>query len=450
MKRAMRAANIGTVRVLCALALAASCLSTGRCDLPHGRTGRILVVVDADEVLRTHSRLLNSLQDKGFELDRRLASEDDLPILSDGEYLYDGIALLCPTAAGMEKKLPLSHLTRFVDAGNSLFLAASHKYSKYTGKVAESIGLDLSHKSHMMIDHHNVAEVFDDESHTFINAGGRSKSHFLFGDAASPDAGPIVFSGPGATLFTDNELIDSVIWGSGSSFAHSPSEPIIKVPRIAGSGSVLAGALSTRVGSRAVYFGSMDALSDAVFDVAGNAHETAMTSLFAWTYGYTGVLRTANVLHSSEESTGAASRGYRVKDIVSFSIDIQSWNGNTSSWLPYEADDVQIEFTMMNPWVRTRLSAVGNSNGTFTATIPVPDQIGVYKFSIQYFRPGVSPISMQEVVPVRPFFHNEYERFIPMAFPYYVSSFSMLIGVCLLGLVLLYGGTAGVVQTKID
>lgn len=41
-------------------------------------------------------------------------------------------------------------------------------------------------------------------------------------------------------------------------------------------------------------------------------------------------------------------------------------------------------------------------------------------------------------VPVRPFRHNEYERFVPAAYPYYASAFSMLAGFILFGFVFLY------------
>lgn len=41
-------------------------------------------------------------------------------------------------------------------------------------------------------------------------------------------------------------------------------------------------------------------------------------------------------------------------------------------------------------------------------------------------------------VSVRPLQHTQYERFIPSAYPYYVSSFSMMIGVFLFSFVFLY------------
>ncbi len=41
-------------------------------------------------------------------------------------------------------------------------------------------------------------------------------------------------------------------------------------------------------------------------------------------------------------------------------------------------------------------------------------------------------------VPVRPFKHNEYERFLECAYPYYTSALSMMLGFFVLGFFYLY------------
>lgn len=403
------------------------------------RTNAVLVVIENDSVRETHSRFIDSLVSIGKKIEVILASTEKLNLLQDGEYAYDAVVLLCPTADKMESRLPVTSLIRFVDSGGNLFLAAAQDYSWYTEKVAESIGVDLQPRNFKTTDHQQIFEALDDGSHTYIRAGGHVESKFLFGSAEATSGNDIVFSGPAASLFGDNELIDNVIWGSGSCYG-SNGKPLVKIPRVAGNGCVLGAALSTRTGSRAAYFGSFDALSNAVFDKAGKKHEEAMTSFLAWTLGHAGVLRAVNLKHSSIDDSGEVANEYRVKDTINFSVDIQQWDGAKKIWKAYAADDIQIEFVMLNPWVRQRLQYSGHVNGTYTTEIPVPDQIGVYKFSIQYFRPGVSPIVMSHVVPVRPYLHNEYERFIGMATPYYVASFSMLIGVFVLGIVVLYGG----------
>lgn len=423
---------------ICMQLLLAACLTATATAL-QPPTNAVLVVFEEETVLKTHSRFIDSLTAIGKTIEVRPASAGSIDLSADGQYLYDAVVLLCPTAPKMEKKLPVGTLIRFVDSGRNLFVTAGHDFSDYTSKVAASIGVDLDSRKNKVTDHQKVFEKADDGTHTFIRAGGLVRSRHLFGDD-NIKGEDIVFTGPGATLFTDNELVDNVIPGSGSCYStDGSSKSMTKIPRVAGAACVLAAAVSTRTGSRASYFGSFEALSNNVFDKAGKQHEQAMTSFLAWTLGYRGVLRTQNLIHSSVENDGETPNEYRVKDKIKFSIDVQEWDGDKGEWTAYVADDIQVEFAMLNPWVRQRLSYTGNPRGTYTATIPVPDQIGVYKFNIQYFRPGVSPIMVSKVVPVRPYLHNEYERFILMASPYYAGSFSMLIGVFLMGLVVLFG-----------
>ena len=62
------------------------------------------------------------------------------------------------------------------------------------------------------------------------------------------------------------------------------------------------------------------------------------------------------------------------------------------------------------------------------AAAQVPDVYGIYKFRVQYRRPGLSVLSLSDQVSIRPFRHNEYERFISAAFPYYTSYFVIMAG----------------------
>lgn len=53
---------------------------------------------------------------------------------------------------------------------------------------------------------------------------------------------------------------------------------------------------------------------------------------------------------------------------------------------------------------------------------------GIYKFRVHYRRPGLTVLSLSDQVSIRPFRHNEYERFIGAASPYYLSAFTIMAG----------------------
>ena len=68
----------------------------------------------------------------------------------------------------------------------------------------------------------------------------------------------------------------------------------------------------------------------------------------------------------------------------------------------------------------------------------LPDVYGIFKFVVDYNRLGYSHIHLEEQVPIRPFRHDEYERFIVAAYPYYSGILSVMAGFFVFGLSVLY------------
>ena len=129
-------------------------------------------------------------------------------------------------------------------------------------------------------------------------------------------------------------------------------------------------------------------------------------------------------------------------------------------WVPYIASDVQLEVIQLE--TKLRLELKPNELGVYEVT--ARRQLGTlteregYRLSLQYptkraftssesitCGEGACPVlcilpadtgrccsySAIEVVQqltVRPFRHDEFERFVVAAFPYYVSSFAMMAG----------------------
>lgn len=114
-------------------------------------------------------------------------------------------------------------------------------------------------------------------------------------------------------------------------------------------------------------------------------------------------------------------------------------------WVPFQNNDVQLEFIRLDPFVRTTLV---NKNGNFEAQYQLPDVYGIFKFEVDYNRVGYTHLFSSTQVSVRPLQHTEYDRFIPAAFPYYASAFSMMLGVFLFSFIQLYHNDAPSVEQK--
>jgi oligosaccharyltransferase complex subunit beta len=106
---------------------------------------------------------------------------------------------------------------------------------------------------------------------------------------------------------------------------------------------------------------------------------------------------------------------------------------------PWSAAGSYIDFVNLNQTSKPKPTPQGN----FSARVRIPDVYGAFKWVLHYRRPGYSYLDLSEQVPVRPFRHDEYERFIPQAFPYYASALGMMAGFFALSLAFLYSAPPG-------
>jgi oligosaccharyltransferase complex subunit beta len=53
---------------------------------------------------------------------------------------------------------------------------------------------------------------------------------------------------------------------------------------------------------------------------------------------------------------------YRIKDELGFAVRLEEWRRSAAEgggWVPFEADDVQVELRMLDPYVRKALKHLG-------------------------------------------------------------------------------------------
>lgn len=117
---------------------------------------------------------------------------------------------------------------------------------------------------------------------------------------------------------------------------------------------------------------------------------------------------------------------------------IEEFDGVSKQWVPYTRGDVQLELTMLDPHVRLPLSPSPSSPGVHSASFQLPDVYGVYKFVIEHRRIGYSNLDVAAQVSVRPFRHDEFDRFIGQAYPYYTAAFTIMAAFFTFGIVFLY------------
>ncbi|CAL5385689.1 unnamed protein product [Camellia sinensis] len=389
---------------------------------------RILVLLDDLAIRSSHSIFLNSLQSRGFDLDFKLADDPKISLHRYGQYLYDGLILFSPTVERFGGSIDLAAIIDFVDAGHDLIMGADSSASNLIREIATECGVDFDEvecrhydPGAMVIDHIGYAVSDTDGDHTLIASDEFIQSEVLLG--SKKIEAPVLFRGIGHSLHTANNLVLNVLSVSPSAYSANPKGKLANPPSLIGSAISLVSIVQARNNARILISGSLSMFSNRFFrsgvQKAGSpikhlksGNEQLLTELSKWIFHERGHLKAMNVRHHKVGEADEPAM-YRINDDLEYSVEIYEWSG--ASWEPYNANDVQVQFYMMSPYVLKTLSADHK----------VPDVYGVFQFKVEYQRLGYTRLSLSKQIPVRPFRHNEYERFIPTAFPYYGASFSM-------------------------
>ena len=181
-----------------------------------------------------------------------------------------------------------------------------------------------------------------------------------------------------------------------------------------GSSLTLAAANQALNGARMLAAGSLEALKL-------TANKEWITNVLSWTFCQRALLRARDLYHHKLGETHSP-RMYREKDQMVVGITIEEL-GIDGQWRPFPAKDLQLEYVMLDPHVRAYMEFVGDHH---RLEFKVPDVYGIFKFRIEYNRLGYNPILVEQVAPIRNYRHNDYDRFLFCAYPYYASCFVTL------------------------
>lgn len=400
-------------------------------DSPKGR--RVLVLLDDLATKSSHSLYFRSLQSRGYDLDFKLADDPKIGLQRYGQYLYDGLILFCPATERFGGSLDQAAILDFVDSGHDLIIAADANASDLIREIATECGVDFDEDPlAVVVDHIGYAVSDTEGDHTLIAADDFIDSSVILGDKKIE--APVLFQGIGHSLNPSNNLVLKVLAASPSAYSANPKSKLSNPPSLTGSAISLVSVVQARNNARVLITGSLSLFSNRLFrssvQKAGSStrHEKAgneqfLTEISKWIFHERGHLKAVNVKHNLVGEADEPAM-YRITDDLEYSVEIYEWSG--SSWEPYVSDDVQVQFYMMSPYVMKTLST--DKKGVYSTSFKVPDVYGVFQFKLEYQRLGYTSLSLSKQIPVRPFRHNEYERFIPAAYPYYGAAFSMMAG----------------------
>ncbi|GER50391.1 glycosyltransferase 48 kDa subunit-like protein [Striga asiatica] len=372
---------------------------------------RVLVLLDDLAIKSSHSIFFDSLRGRGYDLNFKLADDPKLALKRYGQYLYDAVIVFSPNVERFGGSVDAASLLEFVDSGRDMILAADKSASELIREIAVECGVDFDEDpASMVIDHTSYAVSESDGDHTLLASDDFIQSEVILG--RKKIEAPVLFRGIGHSINPANNLVLKVLSASSAAYSANPKSMLSSAPTLTGSGISLVSIVQARNNARILISGSLSMFSNRFFrsgvQKAGTAskheksgNEQFLTELSKWVFHERGHLKAVNVKHHKAGLKDEPSM-YRIKDDLEYSVEVYEWSGK--SWEPYVADDLQ---------------------GLYYTSFKVPDVYGVFQFKVEYQRLGYTSLSLAKQIPVRPFRHNEYERFITAAYPYYGASFSM-------------------------
>jgi oligosaccharyltransferase complex subunit beta len=412
---------------------------------------KTLVLVDSLDIKTTHSQFFEILQQRGYDLDIKLASDSKNALTTYGEYNYDKLIILAPATEELGGELSTKSILDFVDSNHDVIIVSSNVLSEPLREVARESGIDFDDDETTVIDHFNYNVAMDEGNHATIVADNFIDRKIILASKPSP----VLYKGLAMAFQDDSKMYIPILTGSETSYSFTEDQ-IDDDPHVAGKSTILVAGLQARNGARMTFIGSLDMLSDKFFNskfkrfnvngspIEGKAgNKEFVIELTKWALRERGVLRHRDIYHHKINETEMPDV-YRIGDHIEYNVIIEEYTDG--KWVPYIADDIQIELVMLDPYIRTFLKHV--KDGKYTVQMRVPDVYGVFKFKVDYRRVGYTSLTYTDQIVIRPLRINEYERFIEKAFPYYASVFSMMIGFLIFGIVFLY--TKEDVKHKVD
>ncbi|CAH3035687.1 unnamed protein product [Pocillopora meandrina] len=405
--------------------------------------GKTLVLLDNANTKETHSIFFNSLKERGFDLVFRSADDSSLSLVKYGEFLYQHLVIFSPSVEEFGGSLNVRAITDFIDGGGNVLVATNSAIGDPIRELGSECGVEFDEEKTSVIDHINH-DVSDLDQHTLIVADPSNviKASTVTGHSVT---NPSLFKGVGMTADPDNPLVMEVLTASSTAYSYYPDVKISEYPHAVGKSTLLIAGLQARNNARVVFSGSLDFFSDEYFNkpvqsskagskqYAKSGNQDLAIALSEWVFKENGVLRVGEVKHyrAGEASPPAA---YTIEEDVVYSIRIEELVDG--KWESFQGTDVQLEFFRIDPFVRTTLNK--SNDGLFVAKFKLPDVYGVFQFKVEYNRVGYTYLHSKTQVSVRPREHTQYERFIPSAYPYYASAFSMILGLFIFSLVFLH------------
>ncbi|CBY20857.1 unnamed protein product [Oikopleura dioica] len=415
---------------------------------------KMLVVLENERQKNEYATVLNQLNEK-FETYYKLADDADLHLVKYGKNLYQNAIIMAPSTEEFGGDVKTKTFVDFTQNGGNLMVFASSNIGDAIRELGAEFGIEYDETGTKVMSHQLYDFERDALNHDHSRFQLKASESFLGG--SQPIVGPAGYAGllidnaVAMKIDKKNTLAFPIVKCNSYCYSWFPNEPITEYPMAVGRDITLVAGIQLRNNARIAFFSSMSMFSNKLirqkfityWNNDKNEHAREQNSVnkfsmhvFGWATNNSGTFRIAVFKHNLVDKENQRNDFYYINEEIEVTAIVQEHVED--NWEPASLlfENLWLDFHRLDPFVRMQFENQGG--GKFTAKFKVPDTYGVFNFIVWQTKLGHTYLEHKEQITVRPPRHDMYERFIASAYPYYFSSFSMMLGVTLMSFAILY------------
>lgn len=343
-----------------------------------------LVIVDNGLDNSNYQSIIDDLEKRDHKVEIK-NPKDEFELMKYEQLKYDNLLVL-PTlkTRSLGNKLSSKNLMEFFNAGgNVITITGSSSVPESIREFASELDIFVSPKGYKVVDHFEK------------DIKGRNVGPESIYNGELPEK---LKESSSAAYLGNNEFVIPLIHAGPYSYVYDSrdEDEVAKQPWTSGTQAHIGAALQAINNARFLWLGDLELLNN---------------EYTKWAFQEKSVVRSVYFKHHLQYSDEDNERLYKVNEPMHYEIALQQWDSSDNKWVAYEANDVQLDFTMLDPYYRLTMNhTVQQDQAIYTADFKLPDQYGMFTFRVLYKRPGISFIDETDVVTVRHIANDEWPR----------------------------------------
>ena len=371
-----------------------------------------LVFYGDDDTLSTYAGLLGVLEENGLAIVSQKAGPDEEVQIYDlnEEIVVPNVVVLPNRAKKLASNIDHASLLTYANNGGNLVIVSQESGTQLDVSIfLNQLGIYPSPKGYKYTDFHSGSDA---------PLAKIESPHFLNKHIVSEEVSELSLADSAVALISNSEYLVPLLKASRTSFTTNGDATKDSVWHTGNEG-YLSVAFQGLNNGRVLWLGSPAPLMDASFN------KELVNSVVQWTFQLKSVIRATFSHHKRVDASGQTELPfvdeddyYKIKDTAYFEIGLSRYDADKKTWVPYTVEEedaankVQLEFVMLDPYYRLDLNHTQSTEteAVYAALFQLPDQHGMFTFSVDYKRPGLSYVKVEDVVPVRHLANDEYAR----------------------------------------